>query len=172
MVLCSVSISLRTPQGGLFYCLLLFGASWLPCVMSSMTSSGTFAVMAWRAFVFWESLLKELHCTCVLLNPQIPPECQQDLMLYCGVHFWFFEMVSLCNSPSYPGTHSVDQYGFKLTDPPASAWVLGLQVWATTTWHIGLVYVPFVCLIIWSNCWLDSVTIIAVTLSFTVWVNG
>jgi hypothetical protein len=41
-------------------------------------------------------------------------------------------MVSLC-SPGCPGTHSVDQAGLELRDPPASAsQVLGLKACATT----------------------------------------
>jgi hypothetical protein len=47
--------------------------------------------------------------------------------------FWFFrDRVSLC-SPGCPGTHSVDQAGLELRNPPASAsQVLGLKAWATT----------------------------------------
>jgi hypothetical protein len=42
------------------------------------------------------------------------------------------DSVSLC-SPGCPGTHSVDQAGLKLRNPPASAsQVLGLNVCATT----------------------------------------
>jgi hypothetical protein len=44
----------------------------------------------------------------------------------------FQDRVSLC-SPGCPGTHSVDQAGLKLRDPPASAsQVLGLKAHATT----------------------------------------
>jgi hypothetical protein len=44
--------------------------------------------------------------------------------------FWFFETVSLC-SPVYSGTHSVDQAGLELRNPPASAsQVLGLKAHA------------------------------------------
>jgi hypothetical protein len=44
----------------------------------------------------------------------------------------FRDRVSLC-SPSCPGTHSVDQAGLELRNPPASASrVLGLKAWATT----------------------------------------
>jgi hypothetical protein len=44
----------------------------------------------------------------------------------------FRDRVSLC-SPGCPGTHSVDQAGFKLRNPPASAsQMLGLKVCATT----------------------------------------
>jgi hypothetical protein len=49
--------------------------------------------------------------------------------------FWISEtgfLVSLC-SPGCPGTHSVDQAGLELRNPPASASpVLGLKVCATT----------------------------------------
>jgi hypothetical protein len=47
--------------------------------------------------------------------------------------FWFFgDRVSL-SSPRCPGTHSVDQAGFKLRNPPASAsQVLGLKACTTT----------------------------------------
>jgi hypothetical protein len=44
----------------------------------------------------------------------------------------FQDRVSLC-SPGCPGTHSVDQAGLKLRDPPASAsQVLGLKACTTT----------------------------------------
>jgi hypothetical protein len=47
--------------------------------------------------------------------------------------FWFFrDRVSLC-SPGCPGTHSVDQVGLELRNPPASAsQVLGLKACTTT----------------------------------------
>jgi hypothetical protein len=46
--------------------------------------------------------------------------------------------VSLC-SLGCPGTHSVDQAGLKLRNPPASAsQVLGLKACATTPGHCGL----------------------------------
>jgi hypothetical protein len=58
--------------------------------------------------------------------------------------FWFFGFqgrVSLY-SPGCPGIHIVDQAGFKLRNPPASAsQVLGLKVCATTSW-----LVPIVCI--------------------------
>lgn len=40
-------------------------------------------------------------------------------------------MVSLCNNPSYPGTHFIYQIGVKLTDLYAST-LKGLKVCATT----------------------------------------
>ena len=46
---------------------------------------------------------------------------------------FFRDRVSLC-SPGCPGTHSVDQAGLELRNPPDSAsQVLGLQACATTT---------------------------------------
>jgi hypothetical protein len=46
--------------------------------------------------------------------------------------FVFWDRVSLC-SPGCPGTHSVDQAGLELRNPPASASrVLGLKACATT----------------------------------------
>jgi hypothetical protein len=56
--------------------------------------------------------------------------------------FWFLvfrDRVSLC-SPCCPGTHSVDQAGLELRNPPASAsQVLGSKVCATTPGHILIV---------------------------------
>jgi hypothetical protein len=47
--------------------------------------------------------------------------------LFC-LFFVFRDKISLC-SPGCPGTHSVDQAGPELRNPPASAsQVLGLQV--------------------------------------------
>jgi hypothetical protein len=50
-------------------------------------------------------------------------------------------MVSLC-SPGCPGTHSVDQAGLELRNPPASASrVLGLKAWPPL---LGLIYLYFI----------------------------
>jgi hypothetical protein len=58
-----------------------------------------------------------------------------------GVLFWFvlvlvfWGRVSLC-SPGCPGTHSVEQAGLELRDPPVSAsHMLGLKVCAPTAWQ-------------------------------------
>jgi hypothetical protein len=59
--------------------------------------------------------------------------CLFVCFLLCFVLFccFFRDRVSLC-SPGYPGTHSVDQAGLELRNPPASAsQVLGLKVCAT-----------------------------------------
>jgi hypothetical protein len=50
------------------------------------------------------------------------------------INFFFFsqDRISLCSS-GCPGTHSVDQAGLELRNPPASAYqVLGLKAYATT----------------------------------------
>jgi hypothetical protein len=48
---------------------------------------------------------------------------------------FFRDRVSLC-SPSCPGTHSVDQAGLELRNPPVSAsHLLGLKACATTAWQ-------------------------------------
>jgi hypothetical protein len=56
--------------------------------------------------------------------------CFVFVFVFC---FLFFrDRVSLC-SPGCPGTHSVDQVGLELRNPPASAsQVLGLNACATT----------------------------------------
>jgi hypothetical protein len=47
--------------------------------------------------------------------------------------FCFFQDRVSLYSPGYPGTHSVDQAGLELRNPPASASrVLGLKAWATS----------------------------------------
>jgi hypothetical protein len=53
-------------------------------------------------------------------------------VLFCFVCLFFRDRISLC-SPGCPGTHSVDQAGLELRNPPASASrVLGLKACATT----------------------------------------
>jgi hypothetical protein len=56
------------------------------------------------------------------------------------VCFVFQERVSLC-SPGCPGTHSIDQAGLKLRNPPASASrVLRLKACATTA-RLGMGFI-------------------------------
>jgi hypothetical protein len=61
--------------------------------------------------------------------------CLYSFLFVCFgfVLFFFFpDRVSLC-SPGCPGTHSVDQAGLELRNPPVSAsQMLGLKVCATT----------------------------------------
>jgi hypothetical protein len=55
--------------------------------------------------------------------------------------FVFRDRVSLY-SPGCPGTHSVDQAGLELRNPPASASrVLGLKACATTPGYSVLIYI-------------------------------
>jgi hypothetical protein len=67
----------------------------------------------------------------------------------CCFVLFFHHRVSLC-SPGCPGTHSVDQAGLKLRNPPASASrVLGLKVCATTPgWELTFKWYGF-AVIVW-----------------------
>jgi hypothetical protein len=75
----------------------------------------------------------------VLVRVSIAVERHHDqsnsffVCLFLFLFFVFFrDRVSLC-SPDCPGTHSVDQAGLELRNPPASAsQVLGLKACATT----------------------------------------
>jgi hypothetical protein len=61
-------------------------------------------------------------------------------VLFCFVvcFFDFRDRISLY-SPGCPGTHSVDQAGLKLRNPPASAsQVLGLKACPSTAWLGGI----------------------------------
>jgi hypothetical protein len=65
---------------------------------------------------------KVLFCCC----------CCCSLHFFLSFVFVFVDRVSLY-SPGCPGTHSVDQAGLELRNPPASAsQVLGLKAYATT----------------------------------------
>ena len=65
--------------------------------------------------------------------------CSLNKHIYQYVHlffgyFWFFQDRVSLYSPGCPGTHSVDQAGLELRNPPTSASrVLGLKACATTT---------------------------------------
>ena len=64
--------------------------------------------------------------------------------LFC---FVFRDRVSLYR-PGCPGTHSVDQGGLELRNPPASAsQVLGLKVYVTTPSYLVVVVVVVVVLV-------------------------
>jgi hypothetical protein len=55
-----------------------------------------------------------------------------NFFCFCFLFVFFQDRVSLYN-PGCPGTHSVDQAGLKLRNPPASASrVLGLKACAIT----------------------------------------
>jgi hypothetical protein len=60
------------------------------------------------------------------------------VVCFCLFVCLFQDRVSLC-SPGCPGTHSVDQAGLELRNPPASAsGVLGLKASATTPGDLNL----------------------------------
>jgi hypothetical protein len=65
--------------------------------------------------------------------------CPYFLLFFFGFFFLVFrDRVPLC-SPGCPGTHSVDQAGLELRNPPASAsQVLGLKACATTARLVSL----------------------------------
>jgi hypothetical protein len=63
----------------------------------------------------------------------------QDVSFSFLSFFFFWDRVSLC-IPGCPGTHSVDQAGLKLRNPPPSAsQVLGLKACATTA-QLGRIF--------------------------------
>jgi hypothetical protein len=70
------------------------------------------------------------------------------LLLFCFVLVWFLvfrDRVSLC-SPGCPGTHSVDQAGLELRNPPASAsQVLGSKACHHCPACFGIFVLFFVC---------------------------
>jgi hypothetical protein len=97
---------------------------------------------------------------------------------------FFQDRVSLC-SPGCPGTHSVDQAGLKLRNPPASAsQVLGLKACATTPSRNQIYFVEFFLTLIlcwgWDGvgfqppgtCEGQRTTCRSVSSPFTVWVSG
>jgi hypothetical protein len=87
--------------------------------------------------VFFEqnTVLRNFCCRCCLFSA-----------LFCFSFFLFFvffqDRVSLC-SLGCPGTHSVDQAGLELRNPPVSAFqVLGLNVCTTTAGRSFLLMFP------------------------------
>jgi hypothetical protein len=69
---------------------------------------------------------------------------QKRSFLSFFLFLFFQDRVSLC-SPGCPGTHSVDQGGFELRNPPAStSQVLGLKACTTTAWHFCFVLFCFI----------------------------
>jgi hypothetical protein len=99
------------------------------------TMSCIFQVPRLSAVIVTEYLLAILTTA---LQPDRPEVTRSTIPCICfcffiGFFFFFFrDRVSLC-SPGYPETHSVDQAGLELRNPPASAsQVLGLKVCATT----------------------------------------
>jgi hypothetical protein len=70
-------------------------------------------------------------------------DCLLIFALFCLFVFVFQDRVSLY-SPDCPGTHSVDEAGLELRNPPASAsQVLGLKVYTTTGFYLLLLFFFF-----------------------------
>jgi hypothetical protein len=91
------------------------------------------------------------------------------LVLFCFL-VWFFETEFLCiYSPGCPGTHSLDQAGLELRNPPASASrVQGLKTCATTpgyhTWfEVRGVAFPLLCSIPGTELGLPGLEAVTVT---------
>jgi hypothetical protein len=96
-----------------------------------------FYISAWlHVWVMWASL----YCV-----GRTRVKAKEDLftwdrvvagLCYLMGSFFFQDRVSLC-SPGFPGTHSVEQAGPKLRNPPASAFqVLRLKACTTSAWLI------------------------------------
>jgi hypothetical protein len=67
------------------------------------------------------------------IMPAIPIKVRTTSIWSCSQFFFFFFGFSRQGTPGCPGTHSVDQAGLELRNPPASASrVLGLKACATT----------------------------------------
>jgi hypothetical protein len=88
--------------------------------------------------------LKTVKTVAFAIVPGCLPELEAKTLLPRATHFrhtgffflfFFQDRFSLC-SPGCPETHSVDQAGLKLRNPPASAsQVLGLKACATAAQH-------------------------------------
>jgi hypothetical protein len=82
------------------------------------------------------SALEELQGLCSAKPPSRPSSFTFFKKIFIYLFLVYRDRVSLC-SPGCPGTHSVDQAGLELTNPPASAsasasQVLGLNACTTT----------------------------------------
>jgi hypothetical protein len=108
---------------------LLFLAS---IVVGQPMSIKSYLVRFWFSKVLFYFLFNVFYLNFVIGIHSFKFHC--SIFVCLGVFFVvvFWDRVSLC-SPGCPGAHSVDQAGFKLRDPPASAtWVLGLKACAFT----------------------------------------
>jgi hypothetical protein len=77
---------------------------------------------------------------------QLPISSFSILFFYL---FIFRDRVSLC-SPGCPGTHSIDQAGLELRNPPASAsQVLGLKACATMPGSVYFLKIYYICMYVY-----------------------
>jgi hypothetical protein len=87
------------------------------------------------AGIWTQVLCESRHCS---NHCAISPDSLFSILFFFFFFFFlvlvFRDRVSLC-SRGCPGTHSVDQAGLELRNPPASAsWMLGLKACTTTAW--------------------------------------
>jgi hypothetical protein len=126
-------------------CLQLSGpASRLRCAFCVFIKSLCFYYLFLDFVVTYKILLQSMPIT-PLFGYQPIEKCTLRNCNFLSFSFWFVfnflnfyfvfrDRVSLC-SLGCPGTHSVDQAGLKLRNPPASAsQVLGLKSCAITAW--------------------------------------
>jgi hypothetical protein len=105
-----------------------------------------------RVHVYVRVCAHSCVCVCVCIHapthtcrPELSLKCCssnaiQLVVLFVLFCFAFQDRVSLC-TPGCPGTHSVDQAGLELRNPPASAsQVLGLKACAATTTQPNLFF--------------------------------
>ena len=104
----------------------------------------------------WSGARRGFHsCAQCTLTQCAHGHPESRVLFLCSV---FRDRVSLC-SPGCPGTHSVDQAGLELRNPPASAsQVLGLKVCATTAQHLFAFIHSFThsFFFLWTKCSLCS----------------
>jgi hypothetical protein len=85
----------------------------------------------------------------LIRNGKVPKDAVCRVFLV--VLFWFV-WLSTC-SLGCPGTRSVDSSGLEFRDPPAfDSWVLGLKMFATTTWRFVGFKLSLFC-VAWHNSW-------------------
>jgi hypothetical protein len=93
---------------------------------------------------FWKAIVKK---EVINLDERLVFSKQAMMGFVCLI-LVFWDRVSLC-SPGCPGTHSEDQAGLELRNPPASAsQVLGLKVCTTTAPQQAMMFYVylFICL--------------------------
>jgi hypothetical protein len=92
--------------------------------------------------VEYSSVIKSLHSIMwgLATAKKFLPFYSFVCLLACFCWFFFFEVGFLCVS-SFSRTHSLDQPGLELRDPPTSAsQVLRLKLWTTTAYLKGFLF--------------------------------
>jgi hypothetical protein len=69
---------------------------------------------------FAASLVYKMSSRIAKATPKYLSQKKQKVILFIYLFIWLFETGFLC-SPACPGTHSVDQTGLELRNPPASS---------------------------------------------------